>query len=321
MAKRVRIASVLFSTKAKRGADSAREIVLAETAGALEGVRGFGVDLVVLSEGVSAVGQRVEEAESVDEPGPFLGTYMDFASSERCHVAGPVKLVEGADVFNSIAFVGPRGQVLGAYNKVHLTIGEIQSGLRSGRSAVVLDTAIGRLGGVICFDLNFEAIRKAYRAERPDILAFASMYHGGLMQQVWAYDCRSFFASALPFIGGGIIDPFGRALALTDCYSPVAIADVNLDRVMVHLDYNRERFPEIKRKYLDEVDIDVPPNVGPALITSASDKRTARDIAQEFGLELLDAYLERSKDANRRNRIAQQFGRKRACSSRHSGVS
>jgi hypothetical protein len=128
------------------------------------------------------------------------------------------------------------------------------------------------------------------------------MYHGGLMQQVWAYECRSYLVSALPFIGGGILDPFGRAIALTDCYNSVAVADVNLDRVMVHLDFNRDRFPDIKRRYQDEVDIDVPPDIGPALITSRSNKRTAQEIAEEFELELLDAYFERSLQANRRNR-------------------
>ena len=303
MAHRVRIASLLFSTLAEIGADNAGSIVLAETARALEGLCGLGIDLVVLSESVSATGQRVDDAESVAQPGPFLGTYMEFASSQRCHVAGPVKLADSGDVYNSIALIGPSGQMLGVYHKVYLTVGEIESGLRSGCGATVVDTQIGRLGGIICFDLNFEAIRKAYRALRPDVLAFASMYHGGLMQQLWAYECRSFFASALPFIGGGILDPFGRALALTDCYSSVAVAEVNLDRVMVHLDYNRERFLEIKRKYLGEVEVDVPPDIGPALITSTSDKRTAWDIAKEFDLELLDAYFERSEEANRQNRF------------------
>lgn len=302
MARFVKIASVQFSTEAGRDCPDARQVVLAETSRVLADLRGYGLDLAAFSEGVAAVGQRVEDAEEIESPGPFLRLYQEFAGSEQCHVAGSVKLSEGGRVYNSIAFVGPDGGILGAYHKVNLTVSEIETGLRSGCRGTAVDTAIGRLAGVICFDLNFEAIRMEYRDLRPDIVVFASMYHGGLMQQLWAYECRSFFVSALPFIGGGILNPFGRAVALTDCYSSVAMATVNLDRVIVHLDFNRDRFADIRRKYLDEVDIDIPPNIGSALISSHTDRRTARDIAEEFDLELLDDYLERSSEANRLNR-------------------
>ena len=79
---------------------------------------------------------------------------------------------------------------------------------------------------------------------------------------------------------------------------------VNLDRAMVHLDLNWPKFPEIERKYGDEVRIDIPPNLGPALIYSESDKRTAMDIVREFGLELLDDYFERSVKMNAANRTS-----------------
>jgi hypothetical protein len=191
---------------------------------------------------------------------------------------------------------------LNAYHKVNITIGAIEKGETSGSSAVVVDTDIGRLGGIICFDLNFEYLRKEYRALQPDILCFASMYHGGLMQEVWAYDCRSFFISALPFHGCGILDPFGRPLKLADCYTSVPMAKINLDRVIVHLDFNREKFTEIEKKYSGEIIIDIPPNIGAALIYSLSEKRSAMDVVREFELELLDNYFDRSLKANITNR-------------------
>ena len=299
----VAIASVLFSTKAEQGRKNAGEIVLKETADTLASLKGVGLDLVVFSEHVGAMGQRIEDAEEVDHPGPYLELYMDFAVSTKCHVAGSMKLAENGHVYNSIAFIGPEGAVAGVYHKVNLTIGEMEAGLTSGQGAVVVDTSIGRLGGAICFDLNFEDIRKQYTPLKPDILVFPSMYHGGLMQAIWAYQCRSYFVSALPFIGGGILDPFGRPVALTDCYTSIARARVNLDRVMVHLDGNRDKFPDIEKKYPDEVGIDIPPNVGSALITSHTDKRTAMDIVREFELELLDDYFQRARQANAENRV------------------
>ncbi len=300
MSKFVNIATVQFATKAAESSGKFKSVILAELDEAFASIRGYAVDLAVFCEGVEAYGQGIDDAEDVAKPGPFLRKYLDFAVSEKCHVAGSMKTTRGGKVFNSIAFVSPKGDVLGVYDKSNLTTGELDQGLTPGNGPVVVDSAIGRLGGIVCFDLNFEWLRVGYRALRPDILCFSSMYHGGLVQAMWAYDCRAFLASALQFNGCGIIDPFGRPLKLTDCYSPVARTRVNLDRIMVHLDFNRDKFPEIERKYKEEVVVDIPPNIGPALIYSMTDKRTAQDVAKEFGLEPLDDYLARALRRNGR---------------------
>jgi len=312
MAHWIRIGSVLFQTKAAKGAPDARAVVLAETAAAMERLEGRGLDLVAFCEGVESYGQTVEQAEDPAEPGEFLTLYRDFAVSRGCHVAGSAKTRRNGAAYNSIVFYAPGGELLGVYDKVNLTVNEIDAGLTSGAGPVVVDTAVGRLGGLVCFDLNFEPLRQQYRPLRPDVLVFASMYHGGLMQQVWAYDCRAYFVAAWKERGAGILDPFGRTVAETHCYSDVAIADVNLDRAMVHLDFNQDRFEDIRRKYGDEVLIDVPPRLGPALIFSLSDRRTAMDIVREFGLELVDDYFARSLAANARNRGPDRGGRDRA---------
>ena len=304
MARYVHVASVLFETRADRGGCDAHEVVLRETAATLSSLEGYGLDLVVFGEGVGALGQTRDQAEEVSRPGPFHKLYSDFASRERCCVAGSLKLREGKNVFNSLAFVGPDGKVLGAYHKTNLTIGEIEDGLRSGRGAVVVDTPVGRLGGIICFDLNFEPLRQQYRALRPQILTFASMYHGGLMQGIWAYDCRAYFVSAIHIEGCGILDPFGRPVKLTDCYTRVARATINLDYAIAHLDYNREKFTRLEKEFRGDIAVDIPANVGSALITNVTDRYVLSDVIRELGIELLDDYFARARAANDRNRPA-----------------
>lgn len=301
MSKFVKIASPIFTSKLPESRKGATEVLVQETSEKLEELKGYGLDLIVFSEGIESR-QDMSEAEELSAPGPLLRTYMDFAKKERCHIAGSVKVRDNGNIYNSIVYVGDDGRILGAYYKMNLTPGEIEKGLKSGKQAVVVDTKIGRLGGAICFDLNFQDVREEYIKLKPDIITFASMYHGGLMQDFWAYQCRAFFVSALYFMGSGILDPFGRPVALTDCYNFTAMAKVNLDRAMVHLDFNRDKFPAILKKYKDEVTIDIPPNIAPALIYSNTESRSAMDIVNEFGLELLDDYLERSLHANKKNR-------------------
>jgi hypothetical protein len=302
MSKYVKIASPLFDQEHLQDQPDAREQIIKETKRKLDDLKGYGLDLVVLSEGIEALAQKLGDAEELEHPGPLLNIYMDFAASEKCHVAGSVKILEKGRIYNSIAFIAPSGKILGTYHKTNLTIGELREGLSPGAGAICFDTEIGRIGGIICFDLNFEDLRKQYATLKPDIIVFPSMHHGGLSQQIWPYECRSFFVSALPFHGGGILDPAGQAMSLTDCHKSVAMAKINLDRVVVHLDFNREKFADIEKKYGDEVCINIPLNIGTALIYSQSEKRTAMDIVREYGLELLDAYFKRALAANKKNK-------------------
>jgi len=302
----IRLAAPLFRTSARRGERRAHAIVLDETAATLKRLRRRGLNLVVLSEGVEAFGQRLDQAESLKHPGPFLSCYAEFAAAEKCCVAGPVKLRERGRVYNAVAILGPDGRLLGAYRKNFLTRAELEQGLTPGDGPVMIETPIGRLGGAICFDLNFTSLLEQYARLRPDILVFPSMYHGGLMQACWAYRCQAHFVSALPFLGGGILDPLGRSVAQTDCYSPVAEAVVNLDRLLVHLDFNQEKFPAIRRRYGDNVQIVIPANLGCAMLASTVPGRTAADIVREFGLERLHDYFADSAAANRRARRARR---------------
>lgn len=302
MSKYVKIASVLFDQEYLRNQPSAKDKIIKETKNKLDSIKGYGLNLVVLSEGIEYVAQRLEDAEALEHPGPLLKVYMEFANSEKCHVAGPVKLIQKRHVYNSIAFISPSGNIIGTYHKTNLTIDELDEGLVPGDGAACFDTEIGRIGGIICFDLNNEDLRKQYIKLKPDIMVFPSMHHGGITQDIWAYECRAFFVSALSFYGGGIMDPFGQPLAFTDCHKSIAMANINLDRVMVHLDYNQEKFADIGKKYQDEVCIDIPPNIGAAMIYSQTENRTAMDIVREYDLELHDDYFKRASEANAKAR-------------------
>ena len=84
MSKYVKIASVEFSTKAEKGTLEANEIILKETIDILNSLKGSGVDLVAFSESVESH-QTIEQAEEVDNPGPFLQVFMEFCKSEQAH--------------------------------------------------------------------------------------------------------------------------------------------------------------------------------------------------------------------------------------------
>ena len=302
MAKFVKVASILFDAEVNNAASGAKAATLNEITNNLNELSGQALDLIVFSEAVALTGQTNADAETVDKPGNILQKYMTFARDEQCHIAGSVRICDAGKFYNSVVFIDSQGEIIGVYHKMNPTIAELNEGLTPGDKPVVVESAIGRMGGVICFDLNFESLRHQYRKLQPDILIFPSMFHGAFMQQQWAYECRSFFVSALPFVGGAVISPQGELLTTTNCYTKYAITTINLDRALMHLDMNMNKFTEIIKKYGDEVKIDIPPYLGSALLYSQSEKRSAMDIVNEFQLELIDDYFERSTVASAEHR-------------------
>ena len=126
-------------------------------------------------------------------------------------------------------------------------------------------------------------------------MLFSSMYHGGFMQQAWAYDCRSWFAGAVAGQDCRIINPVGEVIASSTEYFPYVTATINLDYAVCHLDFNWDKFRAAKAKYGRKVGFRDPGRIGAALLTSETDEFTVWDIVKEFEIELLDDYFDRSR--------------------------
>lgn len=196
---------------------------------------------------------------------------------------------------NMIRYLNREGKAAGEYHKNHVMIEEnTDAGLLYGRDAVITELDFGRVGSVICFDLNFEELRARYAAQRPDMMVFSSMYHGGLMQAAWAYGCRSYLVSAVGNLGCAVMDPQGTEIARSTNYTPFLSCRVNLDYLLAHLDGNGEKLRQAKKRYGRGITIKDPGLLGSVLLESEMAGISAADVAREFAIEPLDAYMSRS---------------------------
>lgn len=221
-----------------------------------------------------------------------------IARSNRCYVAyGTLQLDEQGNLRNAAVLLDRSGKTAGTYHKQFPTIGEIEDGIRPGEDTPVFQCDFGTVAFAICFDLNFEELLHAYRLKKPDILLFPSNYHGGIMQNYWAYGCRAFFVGSIN--GGGtpseIRNPLGDVVATSTNYFDFAVATINLDSRIIHLDNHWSKLKDMKNKYGREVTILDPGRLAPVLISSASPQRTADMLLKEFNLEPLDSYFDRSR--------------------------
>jgi predicted amidohydrolase len=225
----------------------------------------------------------------------------EVAARHRCFIAySAVRRAADGAWRNSTVLIDRAGRVAGTYNKNHVVIEEnTEQGILYGRAPTVIDCELGRVGFAICFDLNFDELRLQYAALKPDLILFCSVYHGGLMQPVWAYSCRCHFVSSVAGVSGSILSPQGETIARSTNYFDFVTAPVNLDCRVAHLDCNWEKLKALKAKYGPRVKVTDPGFLGSVLISAEDDGLNADALVREFGIELLDDYFARCR-AHRR---------------------
>jgi len=219
------------------------------------------------------------------------------ARENKCYIVySAYRIMPDGTKRNSSVLIDRKGNIAGIYNKNHPTIGEIEKGTLCGRDAPIFECDFGRVAMAICFDLNFDELRLKYVKARPDLIIFSSMYHGGLMQSYWAYSCRCHFVGAIAgrATPSEIRNPLGQIIASNTNYFNFAVARVNLDCELAHLDYNWERLRKLKAKYGPKVTISDPGCLGSVLISSEHETVGVDEMIKEFEIELLDDYFARA---------------------------
>ena len=168
-----------------------------------------------------------------------------------------------------------------------------------------------RVGAAVCFDANFDSVAAELERQKAQLVFWPSMYWGGRLLQHWAV--RYGFAIAAVYSPeSSIIDMSGRYLAkigndtlkVRQGYLPPwAIAEINVNRELFHLDTNQKQFPAIRETYGPDIEIEVFEPEGYFLLASRRPDLSLETVAAEFHLETLRDYLARSvKLRNERTR-------------------
>jgi len=258
-------------------------------------------DLIVLPESCeSPSGLSTEEQFAFIRilKNQLIDFFASVAREHHCYIVfGAIREGENKGWRNSSILLDRKGNMAGIYHKNYPTIDEIKSGIVPGKEASVFECDFGRVACVVCFDLNFTELCAKYISQKPGIILFSSNFHGGLMESYWAYQCRSFFVGALEsrYAPSEILNPQGEVIASSTNYFDFTVATINLDYCLAHLDYNWEKLQKLKEKYGNDVIITDPGKMGSVLITSRHATISAADMVKEFGIELLDHYLNRSQ--------------------------
>jgi len=132
-----------------------------------------GVDLVCMGE--TCTGNKlVEDAYA----GPTIQLVQKLAARYHMHVILPIlSKVEGV-LYNTALVVNDKGIVVGRYDKVHPTRGEMAQGITAGNDFPVFDLAFGRVGICICHDISFPESTRVLGIRGAEIIVWPNLWSG-----------------------------------------------------------------------------------------------------------------------------------------------
>ncbi len=178
--------TLIAAAQMTSGADKAKNL---ETATRLvQKAAGLGARLVGLPENFSWMGpeeDRPAHAETLD--GPTLSRMAQLAKELQITLLAGSVLESGAPggrLYNTSALFGPDGARLGVYRKIHLFDVDVGDGatyqesaaVAPGTEVVVAQTAHGKLGMSVCYDLRFPELYRQHAQKGATLLAVPAAF-------------------------------------------------------------------------------------------------------------------------------------------------
>jgi len=243
----------------------------------------------------------MDKAETIQ--GATISRFAKLAKKIGSIILFPTIERIGKQIFNSVIFLSATGKVLNRYHKTIPTIGEIEFNVSPGGGVVVVDTPVGRLGALICYDINFLEMHEALRRAMPQIIFFVSAFRGGLRTRYLALECASYVVTANNY-SNQLINPLGRLLNKAgmrqESFSalPQYLEEtINLNFCVYHLDYNMSVLQKLRNKYAGKIRLEVAQAEAVFLLESLDPKLSIEKVEKEFKLERSLDYYDRARKA------------------------
>jgi predicted amidohydrolase len=223
---------------------------------------GYGARLVATPENTNYLGphgEKVRLAETLD--GPTCSRFAELAGELEIHLllgSFNERSDDPQRCSNTSVLFGPDGSRLAVYRKIHLFDVDVSDKVRflesetvkPGEKPVVVDTALGRIGLSICYDLRFAELYARLAAEGARILVVPSAFtlitgkdHWYSLVRARAIENQCYLLAPAQFgrhadeglresYGHAVIvDPWGQVVAAASDGPGLALAEVDLDRV------------------------------------------------------------------------------------------
>lgn len=180
-----------------------------------------------------------------------------LAKELRIHiVGGSIPEVENGRIYNTCCMYAPDGTVIAKHRKLHLFDVDLPGGasckesdtITAGRHITVVDTALGRVGLAICFDMRFAELFRVMQKEGASLIFVPAAFnmvtgpaHWEITVRMRALDQELFMVVCSParnpngtYVSYGhsmIASPYGKIVTELDAEEQVRLCEIDLDEV------------------------------------------------------------------------------------------
>ena len=215
-------------------------------------------DIILLPEGITVVGtgkSYAEVAESI--PGPTTQALAEAARAKNAYLAAGIYERDGRAIYNTAVLLDRQGEVVGKYRKVYLPREEIEGGLTPGDAYPVFTTDFGKVGLMICWDIQYADPARALALGGAELLLTPIWGGNEALGKARAIENHVFVATSGYNYPTLVMDPDGEILAQAEDEGTVALTTIDLNKRYVDpwLGHMRGRF-------MNEVRLDVPVRPG-----------------------------------------------------------
>lgn len=257
-----------------------------------------GADLVVLPEALNLYFGDGDAANipslaetALDDWQVQARPLVESAIRNRVAVTVPVIIREAGRLLNCFYLVDKHGQTLGRYDKQCPTPEELDAGVVAGNSPLIEWEGI-KIGGAICFDCYFPEVFARQADAGAQVFLMPSLTPGGDHLKYNALVNSTPIVLAYPAYSQ-IIDVDGRELAgggyrhetlRFGFGSPVILATINFDRVVLFAQHNQTKIVEMQQTYGAKIAVRFDQPNCLFIVESRSPDLTMQEVIKRFDL-------------------------------------
>ena len=241
---------------------------------------------------------------TINEPGDrFLSGIAELASRNNTYILAAVNRRIDENRHANSAFLFDRsGDIAFCYDKMFPYWSEYDrtdSSVVPGSRAVFADTDFGRVSTAICFDANFTDLWQDIADLNTDIVLFSSEYSSGRQLCAHAINHHYMIVTSTQKPDFAIYDIDGKEVTYNrhqQSKTLISRARVDLDRVICHHNFNRNKILRMLRENPGKMDLEHDYDREEwCVIRSTLPEVNVRELCGQYGIETLRDYKRRSQ--------------------------
>ncbi len=260
----------------------------------LDSFQGLKPDLICLPENFMEI--------SVPQPKDYsrLAEVCHSVLSEKAKmldsyiVAGVHEIID-SKLYNVAWLFSRKGELAGRYIKHYPTDYEMERGVIPGNDVPVFETDFGKIGILICFDIDWPEIWTEMGSKGAELMVWISAYEGGYPLKAYAMANAYYVVSSVRGTCSRIIDKSGSVLTSSSRWVNWSSRIIDLDKTMFHIDHQFDKLLSIQKTLGNRVTVESFDEEGRFMLESNDPEWPVGRIIKEFQLETFKVYHNRTR--------------------------